>query len=318
MNLVDVLLAFVVLLSILAGWRRGLLAAGSDLLALLTSLALAFFGYPHVVRFAEAQGLVTGVWAAPLAFVITYLLTRLVLGFALAALLRRLPAKTRGHGANRALGAVPGAANGLINATVVSMLLLAPPWSEGVSRAARDSALANAFAGPAQSLEAVLRPIFDPAWDRTLQRLTVRPGSNALVRLPFVVNEPRRRPDLEADMLRLLNQERRAHGLGPLRADAEAAEVAAAHSRDMFVRAYFSHLTPDGQDPFERMQRAGLRFFSAGENLALARTLALAHQGLMHSPGHRANILRPGFSRVGIGIVDGGRYGLMVTQNFRN
>jgi len=47
-------------------------------------------------------------------------------------------------------------------------------------------------------------------------------------------------------------------------------------------------------------------------------SVRIAHAGLMNSPGHRANILRPQFGRVGIGIMDGGVHGLMVTQNFRN
>jgi uncharacterized protein YkwD len=119
-------------------------------------------------------------------------------------------------------------------------------------------------------------------------------------------------------MLELVNGERAAHGVKPLQADAEATEVARAHARDMFDRGYFSHIAPDGADPFARMRRAGLAFRAAGENLALARTLAMAHQGLMDSPGHRANILRPAFGRVGIGVLDGGRHGLMVTQVFRN
>lgn len=66
------------------------------------------------------------------------------------------------------------------------------------------------------------------------------------------------------------------------------------------------------------MRRGKLRFAAAGENLALGRTLPMAHKGLMDSPGHRANMLRPAFGRVGIGIADRGRYGLMVTQNFRD
>jgi uncharacterized protein YkwD len=86
----------------------------------------------------------------------------------------------------------------------------------------------------------------------------------------------------------------------------------------MFARSYFSHISPEGLEPFDRMHQAKVRFFSAGENLALAQTLPSAHQGLMNSPGHRANILRPAYGRVGIGVLDGGRYGLMVTQNFRN
>ena len=44
----------------------------------------------------------------------------------------------------------------------------------------------------------------------------------------------------------------------------------------------------------------------------------IMHTGLMNSPGHRRNILRPQFGRVGIGILDGGRHGIMVTQVFRN
>jgi uncharacterized protein YkwD len=86
----------------------------------------------------------------------------------------------------------------------------------------------------------------------------------------------------------------------------------------MFARSYFAHETPESRDPFDRMREAKVSFLTAGENLALAPTVQVAHAGLMNSPGHRANILRPQFGRVGIGIMDGGIRGLMVTQNFRN
>jgi uncharacterized protein YkwD len=66
------------------------------------------------------------------------------------------------------------------------------------------------------------------------------------------------------------------------------------------------------------MRAANVRFLTAGENLALAPTLSVAHTGLMNSPGHRANILRREFGRVGIGVMDGGMRGLMVSQEFRN
>jgi len=72
------------------------------------------------------------------------------------------------------------------------------------------------------------------------------------------------------------------------------------------------------KDPFDRMRDAHVRFTLAGENLALAQTLPIAHEGLMNSPGHRENILRTGFGRVGIGILDGGLYGIMISQEFRN
>jgi uncharacterized protein YkwD len=74
----------------------------------------------------------------------------------------------------------------------------------------------------------------------------------------------------------------------------------------MFARGYFAHETPEGRSPFDRMSADGVKFMTAGENLALAPTLQVAHNGLMKSPGHRANILAKDFGRVGIGILDGG------------
>src|SRR6266436_10162438 len=123
---------------------------------------------------------------------------------------------------------------------------------------------------------------------------------------------------MEAMIVKFINVETIAAGLRPLAPDTELAEVARQHSVDMFARGYFAHATPEGRDPFERMREANVRFITAGENLALAPTLQIAHTGLMHSPGHRANILQREFGRVGIGIMDGGVHGLMVTQDFRN
>ena len=119
-------------------------------------------------------------------------------------------------------------------------------------------------------------------------------------------------------MLALVNREREAAGLRPVAADPALVEVARKHSTDMFARGYFAHQTPEGASPFDRMKRDNVSFRTAGENLALAPTVRVAHTGLMNSPGHRANILRPEFGRLGIGIVDGGYRGIMVSQEFRN
>lgn len=64
------------------------------------------------------------------------------------------------------------------------------------------------------------------------------------------------------------------------------------------------------------MENAGIKFVAAGENLALAPSTELAMEGLMNSPGHRANILSPQFGKIGIGAMQGGIYGLMFTQEF--
>jgi uncharacterized protein YkwD len=94
--------------------------------------------------------------------------------------------------------------------------------------------------------------------------------------------------------------------------------VARAHSLEMFQLDYFSHTSPTAGSPFDRMHAAGIQFLVAGENLAYAPNVEVAHQGLMNSPGHRANILRPEFGRVGIGVIRSSAQGSMFTQDFTN
>lgn len=125
-------------------------------------------------------------------------------------------------------------------------------------------------------------------------------------------------PEAEPQMIALVNRERVTRGLRPLQFDEALRDVARTHSREMFERRYFSHTSPVTTSPFSRMRRAGIPFLIAGENLAFAPTVQLAHQGLMNSPGHRANILRPQFGRAGIGVIRSQFQGMMVTQMFRN
>ncbi|HEX9719551.1 MAG TPA: CvpA family protein [Ramlibacter sp.] len=318
MNGIDALLAVIVLLSALMGSRRGFVVAALQLLTLGSSLVVAFLGYGYLAGWLQAEAPSLGVWALPLSFVAIFIVCHLVLGAVAGVLVGAVPPSVHAAGANKALGVLPGVVNGLINATVVSLFVLATPLLDGLTASARDSEFANRLSGPAEWLEAKLAPIFDPAVRRTLQALTVQPESRTTVPLRFRVADPKVRTDLEARMLEMVNAERAGRGLKPLRADPELAQVARAHSRDMLERGYFSHVAPDGKDAFDRMRKANVRFLMAGENLALAPTLPGAHQGLMTSPGHRANLLRPQFGRLGVGVLDAGKYGLMITQNFRN
>lgn len=318
LNLVDAFLAFVVVAGMYAGWRRGFVLGTLGLAVLVATLLLAFWGYPFPARWLEHNHWLASPWALPAAFLGTFLVVRLLLGALANRLVAAVPHKAHAHSVNRTLGVLPGLADGLVNAMIVSVLLLAVPLLDGLTALARESAIATRLSVPAQWLESRLTPIFEEAVSRTMNRMVVKPGSRERIALPYTVANPQPRPDLEAQMLLLVNRERLAHGLNPLVADPALTEVARAHSRDMFARGYFSHIAPDGKDPFDRMRGAQVRYLTAGENLALAPTLPQAHQGLMNSPGHRANILRPAFGRVGIGIVDGGMRAQMVTQNFRN
>jgi len=120
----------------------------------------------------------------------------------------------------------------------------------------------------------------------------------------------------EEEMLRLVNAEREKNNLAPLRMNEALRRAAREHSAEMVKLKYFSHDSPKGSTPFDRIKATGLTYVTAGENIAYAPTVAQAHHGLMKSKGHRENILRSSFTEIGIGILDAGKMGKMVTQNF--
>jgi len=320
-NFVDLLLVAIVMLNVWSGWRRGFILGMFDLVRWVGSLLIGLRFYQPLAGVIRKLGMSADwveAWGEPIAFLLAVVIASLVILLLERQILRRLPGDIHGRGANRLLGVVPGFANGLIVAAILAPLLLAIPLPDGLRNSTRESTLANRLAIVTDRLEAALAPVFDQAAKRMMNMRTVPAESDRTVNLPFKVSNPAPRPDLEAKMLEMVNRERSAAGLKPLAADPELTEVARRHSADMFARGYFSHFTPEGRSPFDRMRAANVRFLTAGENLALAPTLPIAHTGLMNSPGHRANILRPSFGRVGIGIMDGGRRGLMVSQEFRN
>jgi uncharacterized protein YkwD len=127
--------------------------------------------------------------------------------------------------------------------------------------------------------------------------------------------------DLEADpgsaqdVFERLNRARVDAGEDPLAWSPALARVAAGHAAEMYLEGYFSHVSEETGTVGDRLEAAGIPFVVAGENLALAATTGQVHEGLMESPGHRENILRPEFRRVGVAVVSG-PLGLMTVQVF--
>lgn len=120
----------------------------------------------------------------------------------------------------------------------------------------------------------------------------------------------------EAKMVNLVNQARTEQGVKPLSVNSQLVTLARRKSQDMVAKKYFSHTSPTYGSPFDMMKNAGVKYSTAGENIAGAATTESAHQSLMNSPGHRANILNSGFNQIGIGIASGSQYGKMFTQMF--
>lgn len=151
---------------------------------------------------------------------------------------------------------------------------------------------------------------------KNMDFLTVEKVSDENVDLGFKVFDVSVREDLEIQMLEKINKERTTRKLKSLVMDEKARVLAREYGTYLFENGIFSHTDLEGKSPSDRMQSAGIEYMFSGENLALAPDLEEAHKGLMESQGHRENILYPFFGKVGIGVVDGGEYGMIFVQEF--
>lgn len=116
--------------------------------------------------------------------------------------------------------------------------------------------------------------------------------------------------------LALLNADRVANGLAPLRLNTRLASLADYYAQDMINRNFFAHNNPEGQSPFDRMKAWGISFGYAGENLAINTSVPAAEKAFMNSSGHRANILNSHYTQVGIGVRHNSKGQVYVVQEF--
>ena len=113
----------------------------------------------------------------------------------------------------------------------------------------------------------------------------------------------------EAEVVRLVNEERSKHGLAPLIQDWQLSRVARYKSQDMRDLGYFSHTSPTYGSPFDMMRSFGISYRTAGENIAKGyQSPETVVRGWMNSPGHRANILNSSYTHIGVGYVASGNY----------
>lgn len=111
----------------------------------------------------------------------------------------------------------------------------------------------------------------------------------------------------------LINQERRARGMGKLKRDSAQAKAARRHTKLMVRQRCFSHQCRGEGDLVERIERTRYLpcncYWGVGENLAYGEDHQGSPRGMvrawMNSPAHRANILNRRYEHIGIGVVWG-------------
>lgn len=113
----------------------------------------------------------------------------------------------------------------------------------------------------------------------------------------------------EQQVLALLNNIRVANGLSPLAPNQSLTDISRTRSADMLDRGYFSHYTPEGTNIFNILRANGISYKNAGENLgqsmpASAGSPEAFFNAWMNSSAHAANILKPQYARIGIGLAE--------------
>ncbi len=320
-NWVDWAILLILVLHVLNGIRRGFVGGLVDLLSLPVAFVVALKGYPILGDLLSDSFQLPRVLASVGSFVALICLATmayfLVVGGAYAVF-DRLVRFLHLRWVDRLAGAVPGLAMGLAVTCLLLTLLVVLPLLPTVRTDIMASHWGRPLVDQTLRLEPRLESLLGRADSQTLVFFTRRPQEGPVqMSFPFL-GELRVDAAAEARMQMLLNGERTKRGLPALVTDTKLTEVARQHSQEMFQLGYFAHESPVLGSPFDRMRRAGISFQAAGENLALAPMVDIAHVGLMNSPEHVANILRPEFRRVGIGVITDGIHGSMFTQDFTN
>ena len=320
--MIDALLVALLIILAVRGWLRGLVREAMDLLGLILGIVLAFRFGSLVGGLIESM---SGI-SADAGRLVGGLIVLVGTGVAAALVARAVEPRVRWPGLNlidRAGGAALALAWGAFAAVVLLSLAVILPIPAAVSRQLDSSTLTGLLTDPAGVPQGVFRRL---SGDRVVEALL---NLNRLVGERRVIVEgeesvalaPADPADLEHDadaatrIFDLLNRARLDAGLDPLAWSPALAVVGQEHAVEMYLEGYFSHHSPVTGTVADRLEAAGITYSAAGENLALAATPTDVHNGLMGSPGHRENILRPEFRRVGVAVV-AGPLGLMTVQVF--
>jgi uncharacterized protein YkwD len=119
---------------------------------------------------------------------------------------------------------------------------------------------------------------------------------------------PARASSMSSSVVAQVNAQRKAAGLPALRPSAKLTKAAQSHACDNAARGSYSHVGSDGSDLGARIRRTGYKIRVAAENTGLGFDDPTRLVDFwMHSPGHRANILNPRVTEVGVGLADGTR-----------
>jgi uncharacterized protein YkwD len=319
-NWIDWIIIVVLGYNVFRGWEEGLVFLGASFVSFALALWLSVVLNPPISGFLTEKFGIVASWSSVFSYLAVAIFFQMLISSLLKAGLSRLPEKIMKSKFNNWLGAVVSALNGLIFIIFILLIILVLPIRGTIKKDIQGSKIGGFFVSYAQQYGGPLQSTIDQFGKVATKFVTVLPASKESI----TIDAAPKTTDLsvndvdERQMLEYINEERTKVGAPRLTVDINMVKAARAHSRDMFTRRYFSHMTPEGKDPATRLTDAEVKFAVMGENIAYAPDVKTAHQGLMDSPEHKKNILDPTFLHIGIGIISTDSFGSMYTQEFAN
>lgn len=315
-NYIDLIIIFVLLYYVTEAFRHGFWIIIADFISFLGSLILSLRFYKYISVFLKTNFSLNISVSNAIGYLLAAIVFDSLLAYLTGYLIYKLPSKVKKHKLNKLLGIIPGIGEGLVIIAFLLTLAMALPIKPQVKSDITESKIGGFVLDKTVIFEKTINDVFGGVINDSLTYFTVNTNSKDSVNLEIDSFKLSVDEKAESDLFALVNSERKKLAIPELTWDSNIVPVARSHAKDMWERKYFSHYSPEGKDVGDRLNKAGISYSFAGENLALAPTTKTAHTGLMNSKGHRENILEPRFKKMGIGVIDNGVYGKMFVQVF--
>jgi uncharacterized protein YkwD len=315
-NWVDLAIVALFTFFIYEGFKHGFFITLADFLSFFGSLILALSFYPELSDLLTGGFSVSPALSNALGFLIIAIMSEMLLGYISSHIIDLVPKKIKQNRLNKYLSILPSFGKSMMLITFLIVLIVGLPLSTRVKVDMSESYLGSKIIVQTHGTEKIINDVFGGVVEESITYLTINPKSYERVVLTATPTELTVDEGSEKRMFELVNEERGKAGAQTLFWDPELVVVARTHATDMWEKKYFGHISLTGEDVGDRLERSKYEFILAGENLALASTVTIAHKGLMNSEGHRTNIMDPNFEKVGIGVIDNGVFGKMFVQVF--
>jgi uncharacterized protein YkwD len=318
LNWVDVLSIILLVFSIIEGWRLGFIHLSASFAAYVIAFFVSMTYHKHVGLFLVTLFGIPKIWTDSIGYISLIAISLILFTQLFLLISERIVTHFINTFPDRATGVIISFVNACIILVFVFVAVTAVPDVLIIKEGVEKSKIAHEVLTIAQRFGGSSVTSLEQSIKDNVRFVTIDPLSGESLQLPFTLQRWNLMDDMEdaSRMVTLINNERTKMHLNPLIPDNYLATIASSHSRDMFERKYFSHSSPEGKTMKDRLEAAHISFLSAAENLAFAPDITTAHEGLMNSALHKAAILDPSFLRVGVGVIDSGSSGIMVTELF--